>query len=391
MGNPRASDRTMYRLWKRYHSGERQCDLATEIGYTGYTLWSRWRNLGLPPRTINQKTKDNMIAAYLRGDTLREAAEKFGYSATTCLRILRENGIATRRSRLSRSEQMAITGAYLNGDTVINISKKFNRSSSACRHAIKRQGIKLRGDVHRKYRVDESVFEIIDTEEKAYWLGFISADGTVTDHLLTIILQARDKKHLEKFKKFIRSDHPIVETARKVNGKIHYQTRLLIGSTKILNDLKEYGIVPNKTKIIKPPHNLSDHLMRHYWRGVFDGDGSIVKSIQQSQKSYRWNVTLWGNRFMLSGFKRYLETNINSGALVRPARNIFTICYGGKAVPRSVVIELYGDASVYLDRKMKLAKELMASPDLDTHSRPQWSQTNKLRSEKKNSCGESYR
>ena len=49
------------------------------------------------------------------------------------------------------------------------------------------------------------IFENIDTEEKAYWLGFILADGYLnTDkHMVRIKLGDVDKKHIEKFIAFI--------------------------------------------------------------------------------------------------------------------------------------------------------------------------------------------
>ena len=48
-------------------------------------------------------------------------------------------------------------------------------------------------------------FEIIDTEEKAYWLGFLYADGSVssTDNRIELGLAEKDLNHIEKFKEFI--------------------------------------------------------------------------------------------------------------------------------------------------------------------------------------------
>ena len=45
------------------------------------------------------------------------------------------------------------------------------------------------------------IFDQIDTQEKAYWLGFILADGylNTNKHMLRIKLGDKDKHHLEKF------------------------------------------------------------------------------------------------------------------------------------------------------------------------------------------------
>lgn len=49
------------------------------------------------------------------------------------------------------------------------------------------------------------IFDIIDSQEKAYWLGFIIADGylNVDRRMLRIKLGDKDKNHLEKFIKFL--------------------------------------------------------------------------------------------------------------------------------------------------------------------------------------------
>jgi hypothetical protein len=57
---------------------------------------------------------------------------------------------------------------------------------------------------------DYHFFDKINTEEKAYWLGFIAADGCVTDKgCLQILLSRKDRDHLELFKKHINGEHPV--------------------------------------------------------------------------------------------------------------------------------------------------------------------------------------
>ena len=36
----------------------------------------------------------------------------------------------------------------------------------------------------RMYDIDKDYFKVIDTEEKAYWLGFIYADGSISSQPL---------------------------------------------------------------------------------------------------------------------------------------------------------------------------------------------------------------
>ena len=52
------------------------------------------------------------------------------------------------------------------------------------------------------------IFDEINSPEKAYWLGFIVADGYLNDdkNMLRIKLGNKDKSHLEKFIKFLEGD-----------------------------------------------------------------------------------------------------------------------------------------------------------------------------------------
>ena len=55
------------------------------------------------------------------------------------------------------------------------------------------------------------MFDTIDSEEKAYWLGFIYADGWISDanNCFTLTLQQRDVEHLLKFNEFIANKNSI--------------------------------------------------------------------------------------------------------------------------------------------------------------------------------------
>lgn len=79
-------------------------------------------------------------------------------------------------------------------------------------------------DVHkdrRHYDIDENFFEEINTEEKAYWLGFILADGCLkkNSNQLSINLSIKDFNHLEKFKKNLKSDKPITTEDVEIKKK----------------------------------------------------------------------------------------------------------------------------------------------------------------------------
>lgn len=132
----------------------------------------------------------------------------------------------------------------------------------------------------RKYNVNTSYFKTIDTPEKAYWLGFIAADGCVTStgHKLQLAVSEIDKDHLESFKQSIGSEHPI--SVRNGDGSYTNCADmycLTIGSKEICNDLISHGITPRKSNTLEFPV-LDVDLESHFIRGYFDGDGFISNS-----------------------------------------------------------------------------------------------------------------
>lgn len=125
----------------------------------------------------------------------------------------------------------------------------------------------------RKFKLNERFFETIDTEEKAYWLGFLYADGSQNGKQFQIGLQIGDKNHLEKFAKSINCEHRVKEIKKSSHRK-GIAANLQISSKLFCYHLEQQGCVRNKTFVTQYP-KIPNHLDRHFIRGVFDGDGTI--------------------------------------------------------------------------------------------------------------------
>lgn len=122
----------------------------------------------------------------------------------------------------------------------------------------------------RIYEVKENYFEKWD-HKMAYILGFISADGSVNSRSLSIELATKDREILEFIQKQIAPDVPIKLTKKK---KKQYN-RLRICSTKLVQSLLQYSVVPNKTHIMKLDFDVPSQYFGDYLRGLFDGDGWV--------------------------------------------------------------------------------------------------------------------
>ena len=253
---------------------------------------------------------------------------------------------------------------YLGGATAKEAASKFGYSYMACFLALRQYGIQSRGrsEAHRKYAVNENYFDRIDTEEKAYWLGFLSADGTILPQYILLRLAVKDKEHVYKFAHALESEHPITVRDAKACGKTYKFVGIRIGSSKLAKSLIQLGVTPNKSLTISPCDKISLELMRHYWRGVFDGDGSISFSYNKGGGSLRCNLSLTCSKAMIYGFRDFVLEFVKFKTKPYPDKNVYSITFGGVPLPQKIIRLLYAESHVYLERKKKLAGKLLALP-----------------------------
>ena len=151
----------------------------------------------------------------------------------------------------------------------------YNVNKATIASAIKRQGLKLRTRTQiRKYYLKEDIFDNIDTEEKAYWLGFLYADGNVANNAsrIRLSLAENDLEILEKFSIFIFGEIRVKKYIRQKHIKGQNMVYVDVCSEHIASILKTYGLIPNKTFKLTFPMFLNKNLISHFIRGYFDGD-----------------------------------------------------------------------------------------------------------------------
>ena len=206
----------------------------------------------------------------------------------------------------------------------------------------------------RKSKVNTFIFECIDTEEKAYWLGFLYADGSVSHYKASkrveLGLKESDLEHLIKFTKFLQ-----------YNGKIHYRSktksyRVIFGCQKVHDDLIRLGCVEKKSLILLFPSEsiVSDSLIRHFVRGYFDGDGSI-SAYHNVRGDIRKTVSLLGTKEFLTDL--LCKLSFSNTSIIKKCKNNDSNNYYfqlGKNDSKRFLDYIYSDASVYLDRKYNL-------------------------------------
>lgn len=237
---------------------------------------------------------------------------------------------------------------YKNGLEVSELAKEYKLDKECIINTLKRNGIEIRQLLKLDYHVNKDFFEIIDSEDKAYWLGFMLADGCVTKdkdgvyNTINLQLASCDREHLEKFNVSIGSDHPIL-----VNKNNRGSVSVRFTCTKMANDLIKHGVIPKKTFKCKKSEGIPIELERHFWRGCIDGDGFISSDMKQ--------MGFCGDFDLVYSFWEYCNSLVDLGGKYKPCcpRKIYQMSIG--SICRLIVLQdLYDNCNVYLDRKKRL-------------------------------------
>lgn len=251
--------------------------------------------------------------------------------------------------KLTEVQKADIVDSYNQGISITCLSCKYKINFNSVSSILKVRKVKFRGK--RKYFFDEKYFDIIDSPEKAYWLGFIYADGNVYKSTLAIKLANIDIDHIVKFKEVVNAQHPI-KPVRNKNASV-----LKISSVKLVESLSKVGVMPNKSLIIKFPTWLSENLVSDFVRGVFDGDGWLTYYKPKDQNKLIWSIG-W-----CSGSKEFLEVirdkiNLETGSLFK-RKGGYQLSYTGDVAVASVCNFLYANTSPSLDRKCEKYTEFV--------------------------------
>jgi hypothetical protein len=202
--------------------------------------------------------------------------------------------------------------SYLNGRTAKQSAEPFGYSWMVCIGELKRRSIvpRTNSQTHRKYKVDETFFDNIDSEEKAYWLGFLTADGNIKKTAIQLHISRKDREHLLKFIKALRSEHPVYDRIATTKGKQHKVCGVNIGSVMLSDAIQKLGVKPRKSLTVKPCMLLTPDLVRHYWRGVIDGDGCLSRGKNRQPNSIKWAINLVGSKFVTKAFSDWVRLTV---------------------------------------------------------------------------------
>lgn len=238
---------------------------------------------------------------------------------------------------MSNTSKDFIIAELKKGRLVTKIAQDVGISRTSLYGKFKKWGIRP-----QLLKFNHDFFETIDTEAKAYWLGFLYADGCIADTMgstlrLDLGLHERDKNHVEKLHQALDSCINIRKYGKVVRSS-HY-------SVKLCSDLIKLGCTPRKSLTLTFPE-IDKTLIHHFVRGYFDGDGHVGWKNNATQL----RITIIGTENFLDALQRLWGTHVK---LQKPSR-AFSLDLSGNLQCKRIFDWMYSGATIYLERKRRI-------------------------------------
>lgn len=262
---------------------------------------------------------------------------------------------------VSTEDEEKICELYMTGNYTMGfLAQKYSCCAASIKKILEFYKIPIKTHpLHKNIGFSENYFEKIDSEEKAYFLGFIFSDGNVFKNQLCLEIGFRDKEILERFK-----------AALNVKSKISYRKRkntevasIRVSSEKLCNDLAKYGIVPNKTISTKHlPSAIPPLYTRHFLRGVFDGDGWItLKKGGYYCMGYVCNFKSMAEDFKFMANELIEDKNHAKITFKNQNGTAYVAQFQSTRQVKQLATALYKDSNIHLTRKYKRAELIFSS------------------------------
>lgn len=351
---------------EEYRSGRGTSSLGKEFGCNSATVYLLLRGWGEIDRSRerpdcygDESYDKTILDMHSKGMTAHSIAKAIGISKPTVLRRANKMGISfsgfsshTKPVKL-KDLLKDVLSLHDSGVSANEIANRLGYNSVSVWTLLKKHG---RDTSLQCYEVDLTFFDVIDTEEKAYILGLWYADGNVAPDKIRLCMT--DREIIERAKEAFRYEGPIIEIhPRKENRKTQYL--LAISRKDLVAAITSKGCVPNKSLILTWPGDdiVPRHLIRHFARGYFDGDGHLSDPNGKS----RVYASVLGTREFLEGMSESVGIP-GYWSQRHPERenNNWTWSIGKKCDISKLADWLYADATIFLRRKYDRYLSLIA-------------------------------
>lgn len=250
-----------------------------------------------------------------------------------------------------------IRALYDEGASIREIASLLGTTRETVKRWLKANGVTIRNRGGGRWAIGRSsvnhqFYDVLDSEEKAYWLGFFSADGTVIGNVITLSLHEQDANHLEKYRSHLLIGNP---SHHYVNRRGTPYARVSFSSPHMVRALHALGVKPRKSWDLRPAP-IRPELSRHYWRGLIDGDGCVGTPLNRGIRYF--TLGYCGTEPMVTAFTEYCRTLCDTPVRARGTRwagHYVARLMGSRA--ELITRKLYMGSTVYLERKKSILEK----------------------------------
>lgn len=319
---------------------------------------------------------DEYILKNYKEKTNAQMAQELGCSKSTISTHRKHLGIsASDLNSNLRSYTVYICEQY-GKKTSTKLAQELKCSKSFIKKIWKENNVSEKYQKHQLYSLNEHYFKNINSDDKAYFLGFICADGCIyrrNGHqgMLSISVKDVDIGVLEKLKKCLQTEKPINITKQMEKTTM---ATLQLTSDILVENLLAYGVGVRKTfdmSINQVCSNISKKFIPSFILGYFDRDGSIdIPSDNTISKSHiRISAPLKSLKDfenILNEFEIYPTIVIDKREYKEPFGSLELINTTNRYLFLKLIYSFYNDS---LFRKKEKAQELLKRIETNSTNR----------------------
>lgn len=301
---------------------------------------------------IKKEEYEKIVDLYKQGMTQPDIAKIYNCSTSTISTVMKKMNVETRLggSKNTKSDILKMYEMYQNGNLLKDIADEFHTTRATVSKLLKKNGF----EVDRfTYHFNEHYFDHIDTQDKAYILGLLWADGhnRVDKGSVILELQEDDKELLDKINRITENERPLRKVALNAkNSSWKNQYNLLWQSKHLSSILNEYGMCQRKSLVLEFPKWLSEELYPHFIRGYMDGDGCVCCMKQ----NHKIQVSMVGTRMFLEFVQKICENIGVKSYITHDKRANEVICQfsiASNICSMTFLNWIYKDANLKMERK----------------------------------------
>lgn len=234
-------------------------------------------------KPLSPNDKEKIVELKEKGFNTVQIGELLKRSDSTVGRYLKQCGYVNDgnfKEKLNDEMKKEILQLYTEGrKTVKQIREEYGYdfvSSGTIEKLLRKHGVTRLGGNHN-WSNNSNYFNKINTDEQAYILGYLLADGSNTGNGIRLECAYKDREIIEYVKSKITPNNIIHESKRHKKHTVYCH----IGSSDMMVDLEKLNFIKNKQCANLHFPKIPEELYPDFIRGYFDGDGCVTYTNNQ--------------------------------------------------------------------------------------------------------------